>query len=243
MKNVIWVILVLLLLSNGYSGYKLRELEDENSYLEDEKAQLEEKNKDLEDELDELKSDYKESLSEHEESLNSQTEFLNSQRENILNNNFDNKTESSENTSITTSPKSFLKQLNLFSTNISTVNFDQGRVISPTMYNLHYLFNLTQSEFERTMSNNNYSLATTKDSFVSESTRSCCYTIEKDSQSITMIFTKSIDNNIDSFLKSYGIDYNYDGSFRKYTYLSGSQKFEFYIQSGSEKLILLLKNI
>lgn len=243
MKKVIWSITILLVISNSYWIYKNHELNDENSYLEDEKETLEEKVEDLEDELEELKSDYRESLSEREENLNFQTEFLNSQRENILNNNFDNNTESSENTSISATTKSYLNKLNLFSSNVSIVNFDQGRIISPTMNNLHFLFNLTQSEFEKTMSNNNYSLATTKESYVSDSTKNCCYTIEKDTQSITMIFTKSIDNNIDSFLKSYGIDYTYDGSFRKYRYLSGNQKFELYIQSSSDKLILLLKNI
>lgn len=243
MKKVIWSITLLLVLSNSYWIYKNQKLNDDNSYLEDERVTLEEKVDDLEGELEETKSDYRESLSQQEENLNFQTEFLNSQRENMLNSNFENDTESSKNTSTFTNTKSYLKQLNLFSSNVSIENFDQGKIISPTMNNLHFLFNLTQSEFEKTMNNNNYSLTTIKKGYVSESTKNCCYTLEKDIQSITMIFTKSIDNNIDSFLKSYDIDYTYDGSFRKYTYLSGNQKFELYIQSGYDKLIILLKNI
>jgi predicted RNase H-like nuclease (RuvC/YqgF family) len=245
MKKLIWSIIILLVLSNSFWVYKNRELSDENSYLEDEKNELEEKVKDLENEIEDLKTDYKETLSEHEDYLNSQSNYLNSQRENISNYNENYNTDNSvNNNSNYAQPKNYIKQLNIaVPSYVQTMNFDQGKVISPTIYNLHFLNSKTQSEFELIMSKNNYSLTTTRESFVSNGTKSCCYTIDKKTESIAMIFTKSIDNNIESILTDNSIDYTYEDGFRKYIYMLGNQKFALYIQSSSNKLIILLKNL
>lgn len=245
MRKLIWSIILLLVLSNMFWVYKNRELSDNNSYLENEKNELEEKVKDLESEIEDLKTDYKETLSEHEDYLNSQSDYLNSQRENISNYSENYNTDNSVSTNSNyTEPKKYIKQLNIeLPSYAQTMNFDQGKVISPTIYNLHFLNSKTQSEFELIMSKNNYSLTTTRESFVSNDTKSCCYTIDKESESIAMIFTKSIDNNIESILKDNSIEYIYEDGFRKYIYMLGSQKFALYIQSNSNKFIILLKNI
>lgn len=245
MKKVIWSIIILLVLSNSFLIYKNRELNDEYSYLEDEKYELEDKVKDLENEIEELKSNYKETLSEYEEYLNSQSQYISTERENLTNYIESYNTDNSVNNNETyTASKNYIKQLNIsIPSYAQTMNFDQGKIISPTIYNLHFLYSINQSEFERIMNYNDYSLTTTRESFVSNNTRDCCYTIDKETESITMMFTKSIDNNIESILSNNNIEYTYENGFRRYIYMLGHQKFALYIQTGSDKLILLLKNI
>jgi uncharacterized protein YxeA len=239
MKKAIWIIIILFILSNGYLIYTNYDLKNENSYLEDKKNDLENKVKDLEDEIEELKSDYKETLTENEEYLNSQKEQL---IPDFQETEYVNTTE--QNTSNYSPPKSNINKLDIsIPYSIQTINFDQGKLISPSLENLHFLFSLSEYDFERVMTNNDYSLTTTKESFVNNSTRNCCFTIDKDMQSITMMYTKSVNNNIETILNYNNINYTYDDAFKRYIYQFNNQRFVLYIQTGSDKLILLLKNI
>jgi hypothetical protein len=130
-----------------------------------------------------------------------------------------------------------------YTNSIQTMNFDGGKIISPTLSNIHFLFSSGQYEFEQLLKYNDYVLSNNERSYVSNSTNGCCYTIEKDTQSVTMIFTKQISNNIESLLNSKNINYQYDGNFKKYIYSYENNKFQFFIQSGPDKLILFLNKI
>lgn len=239
MKKAIWIIMILFILSNGYLMYINHNLKNENSYLEDEKKDLENKLDDLEDEIEKLKLDYNETLTENEE-------YLNSQKEQLIPDFQETEYVSTieQNTSNYSPPKSNINKLDIsIPYSIQTMNFDQGKLISPSLENLHFLFSLSEYEFERVMTNNDYSLTTTKKSFINNSTRGCCFTIDKDMQSITMICTKSVYNNIETTLNKNSINYTYDDAFKRYIYQFNNQTFALYIQTDSNKLILLLKNI
>jgi len=245
MKKVIWVLIILLFLSNSFWGFKNQELRNQNFYLEDEKNELENELEDLKDKIEDLKSDYKKTILEHKDYLNSQFEYINTIKENISEYNENYSTDNSVSNDVSyAQPKSYIKQLYIsLPTYAQTINFDQGKVISPTIQNLHFLNSITHSEFERIMNYNDYSLTTTRESFVNNSTRNCCYTIDKEIGSVTMIFTKSVDNNIESTLANNSIGYSYENGYKRYIYTLGNQKFALFIQSSYDKLILILRDL
>jgi len=237
MKKIIWILLAVLLVGNSYTIYKSNQLSEENEYLEDENNDLKSKletsesdNEDLKTQLDECNS--KNDVSENSYELSSpMTEVAD-----YTNNN--------ENSSSYNSSSNLPTRLSFsLPHSLQTINFDNGRLISPTLENLHYLFAISDNAFVDQMIKNDYSLTTTKESYVNNSTRNCCYTIDKETQSVTMLFTQSVSNSIEDNLRSNNIGYVYDDGFRKYTYVFNNERFELYIQSSPGKLLLLLKNI
>lgn len=88
-----------------------------------------------------------------------------------------------------------------------------------------------------------YSLSTNHECYINNNSAHGYFTINKDMEGITMIYTKYINNDIEDFLNKNNINDVYDRGFKKYTYEFNNQKFEFFIQSKSDGLMIVLKNI
>lgn len=236
-KKGLWILVVFSILSNAYLVYINRELKAKNIKLEDENNDLEEQVRNLENEVEELEANF--DKKEREDLFSSQDEPLIStfQTSEIINDLEDN--------SSTTKPLNGISNLNIpLSNSLQTTNFNQVQLISPSLDNLHYLFSLSETNFERIMSDNEYSLSTTNDCFVSPSPIRYC-TIKKEMQSVNMIFTKNIriNNNIEESLNNVGIDYTYDEGFKIYIYMYDNLKFALYIKTDSNGVFLALRNI
>lgn len=237
MKLIIWGVITFSILSNGCHIYINRELKTENAFLEDENIKLEERLQDLENEVEELEAELNEK--EKEDLFTSQEEHFvpTFQTSEFISDSEDNTTNKQ--------PLNGIANLNIsLSNSIQTTNYHQVQLISPTLENLHYLFSLSETDFKHIMNENGYSLSTAKDCFVSPSPIRYC-TVKKDLESINMIFTKniSITNNIEASLNNIGLEYIYEDGFKIYMYMFNNLKFALYIKTGSNGMLLALRNI
>lgn len=239
------ILLLLLLGTLGIGYWKYQNYEGEISWLESENYDLNEKIKDLENENDELQSELDEAIDEKEKIENSYDE-LSTLFDDYLETKSKSNSYNSEYYYDNHNSTNYSTNYNI-STNITTVlstqYFDGGYVIKPSFENLHYLMNMSNSEFISKMNSNNYSLTTDRESYVSNGATNCCYTIDKEYNFISMIFTKSIQSNIEKTMSDSNIDYTHDNGFKKYYYKMNNQSFELNFQSSYDGLIIVLKKI
>lgn len=239
------IIIILIILSNIYFFVVNRQLQNEYSYIEDEKEELEFKIEQLEDELDEIKSDYSQTLDDYQEHLSNAKLSIGSIGNNYSSSLTENDSDKSSNEVqyYRNTQRSFKTNYIMVYNDLQLKNFDAGIIISPTFSNLHKLLNVSQSEFEKLMKINDYSLTTTRDSFVSNSTASCCFTIDKESDSIVMFFTQGIENDLEVVLRNNEIDFTYEEGFKRYFYTHNDQRYTLDKKESSNHLILLLRKI
>lgn len=244
-KSLSIFLLILLIGVCSFGYWKYQDIESQISWLESENYDLNERIENLENEKDELQSELDEAIDAKEKIENLYDE---------LSTTFDNYLESKSSYSSYNSSNyyndynstSYSNNYNT-STNIpttlSTQYFDGGYIIKPSFENLHCLMNMTSSEFISKMSSNNYSLTTDRESYVSNGATNCCYTIDKEYNFVSMIFTKSIQSNIENIMSESNINYIYDNGFKKYNYRLNNQSYELNIQSKYDGLMLVLKKI
>lgn len=239
------VMLILLLGVLGFGYWKYQDYNDKLSWLESENYDLNERIEDLENDTDELKSKLDEAL-EDKEKIENLYDELSSTFDNLLEikSKYNSYTSGSYNNDYNSTSYSNNYNTSIsIPTTLSTQYFNGGYIIKPSFENLHCLMNMSSSEFINKMSLNNYSLTTDRKSYVSDGATNCCYTIDKEYNFISMIFTKSIQSNIEKIMADSNINYTYDNGLKKYSYKLNYQSYELNIQTNYDGLMVILKRI
>src|SRR5690606_20988037 len=125
-------------------------------------------------------------------------------------------------------------------TYISIINFDSGVIIKPSFENLHLLLAMNTIDFQSTMDSYYYSFSQKNQFYVSEKTKNCCYSITKDSNSVSMIFTKYITTDLEEFFIINNIKPTLDRGFKKYIYTLNNQDYIFLYQGLSDHVSIVL---
>lgn len=238
------IFLLILLIGVGSFGYwRYQDFESQISWLKSENYDLNARIENLENEKDELQTELDEAIDAKEKIENLYDE-LSAIFDNFLETKSNYSSYSSGNYYDEYNSTSYSNNHNT-SANIpktlSSQYFDGGYIIKPSFENLHCLMNMSSSEFISNLSSNNYSLTTDRESYVSNGATNCCYTIDKEYNFVSMIFTKSIQSNIEKTMSDSNIDYTYDNGFKKYSYKLNNQSFELNIQSKYDGLMIVLK--
>lgn len=206
---------------------------------------LEYENDDLKNQVEELETERDDAISEQEKYEGLYTELLETIEEvqdrnynSYQNSSYNNYSKSNSNSYSNSSESN--TSINIPS-KLSRIYFDGGYIIKPSFGNLHNLLNLTMSEFKSKMVENNYSLSTDRESYISDGATNCCYSIDKEWNSINMIFTKEIDNDIEVTMLQSNINYTYDDGFKKYGYKIDYDSFTLYYKSNYQGVAIILK--
>ena len=207
---------------------------------------LEYENDDLKNQVEELETERDDAVSEKEEykkiaqeSITYYNERIREIREAYSNHNNNYSNTNSYNNSYSNSSKNNMS-INIPS-KLSRLYFDGGYLIEPSFGNLHNLMNLTMSDFRSKMAEYDYDLSTDGDSYISSGTTNCCYSINKEWNSVNMIFTKEIDSDIEVIMSQSNIDYTYDDGFKKYSYKIGYDSFTLYLKKNYQGVAIILK--
>lgn len=238
-KIIILLILIIGLFS--YAFYNYLQLKEETGYLESENNELNDKISELEEHSEELKEDLKEEQNKYI-TLNKKYTRLNRDYKDLLerfrsydySSNSKNYSNSNYTTNTSSSP-SYKKSLN-----ISTVYFDGGKIIKPNFGNLISLLEMSTSEFKNKMYTLDYSMSSDKSGYVSDATDNCCYSISKNYDSIIMIFTKSIETDIEEIMQNNDIDSSYENGFKKYSFTLNNNSYNLHLKSSYEGLVIKL---
>lgn len=222
---VVFLGLCIYLTNKQFEFKKLNFNLEEDNYFQSEKINLLQDSNDnlqseLEDviiEMDKYKNLYSDLFAKYEElkSINSNQYYNNNSSSNNSNN----------------PPKDLI-----------TAYFDGGIIIKPTFNNIHLLMTVPQDQFGSVMIINGYSLLSNNSGYVNNDA-SCCHTIDKNGNSVSMIFTKSIQTDIESIMSQSNINYTYEDGFKVYSYKLNYQNFKLYLQSSSSNLIIVLKKL
>lgn len=238
------IFLLILLVGVGIFGYlKYEDFESQISWLESENDDLNEKIEDLESERDDLQSELDDAIAEKErteslyelmssnydELLEAKTSYSSYNNGSYNNSNYYGTSYSNDGADIDL-PKSLSKSY-----------LDGGYIIKPDFGNLHLLMEMSQNDFQNKMRSNNYSLTTTKESYINNDTKSVYCTIDKEWDSVAMIITASYNSDIESFFSKNDIDYKYENGGKVYYYKFGNTSYSLLVKKSYDSFLALLK--
>lgn len=242
-KLSIFFLLLLIGLST-FGVYKHSIFETKLDYLESENDDLNDKISDLESQLDDLQSELDDAIADKEKYENLYD---------VLSTNYDNLLERATSynsyTNNSYSNSGYYNTTNTSSqaTDVSIPNFlsksylDGGYIIKPSFGNLHYLMKMTNTKFESKMHSNNYSLTTTRESYINNDTKTVYCTIDKEWNSVSMIITQQYFSDIESFFSKNNIDYTYKNGGKVYDYRLSGQSYNLLIKNSYDSFFVLLE--
>lgn len=242
-KSLSIFLLILLVGVGGFGYWKYQNFKSQISWLESENYDLNEKIEDLESERDDLQSELEDAVAEKErtenlyevmssnydELLEARTSYNSYNNSSYSNSGYYGNSYSDDGADIDL-PKSLSKSY-----------LDGGHIIKPDFGNLHLLMEMSQNEFQNKMRSNNYSLTTTKESYINNDTKSVYCTIDKEWNSIAMIITDSYNSDIESFFSKNDIDFKYEDGAKVYYYKFGNTSYSLLVKKSYDSFLALLK--
>jgi len=227
--SALLILLIVGLLTFGALKYfefnsKLDDLQFEIENLENEVNYLKIQKNDLESNIGNSEAKKKTLYKKTSENYNEETEQETSNRSNYNNTNSD----------------PIITDISIPST-FSKIYLDEGFIIKPEFGNLHYLMSLTYAEFESKMRSNNYSLTTTKESYVNNDTKNVLCLIGKERSSVSMIITDKYYSGMEEFFVQNGVNYKYEDGAKVFNYSFENENFSMVVKYISDSFSVQLE--
>lgn len=240
-KSLSIFLFILLLGITGFVYWKYKDFESKMSWLESENYDLNEKIDDLESEKDDLQSELDDAISEKEKA-ESLYEVLSANYNDLI----DTKTNYSSygNSSYYSNSYSNNSETDIdIPETLSKIYLDGTYVIKPDFGNLHLLMKMSQSDFESKMRLNNYSLTTTRESYINNDTKNLYCTIDKQWNKVAMIITQNYNSDIEQFFSKNNISYKNEDGAHVYYYTLGNTKYSLLIKKFYDSFLAVLEKL